>query len=135
MPEKEKVINNGLWTSTSMCTKLAGRPNDNEQIACDRMCAYSGFATGNCGSKVGSIVDLIITGAEIIAKIPVSTSSLVSKACRCTNDLRDATCGPDGRFLGISCPFDSSACNRKCCREGKRGGKCGGFLRYKCKCG
>uniref|UniRef100_A0A1W7RAM8 Defensin n=1 Tax=Hadrurus spadix TaxID=141984 RepID=A0A1W7RAM8_9SCOR len=32
------------------------------------------------------------------------------------------------------CPFSSSRCVLHCRDNGFSGGKCGGFLRYKCKC-
>jgi hypothetical protein len=54
--------------------------------------------------------------------------------CVCTNNIIDAKCGIDGSVLGIRCPFDWSACRRKCCREGRSNGHCGGLFRTKCKC-
>ena len=57
----------------------------------------------------------------------------VSSNCLCTNNPIDAKCGPDGSFLGIRCP-DVSACQRKCCRQGKSGGRCAGLFGLKCKC-
>lgn len=44
--------------------------------------------------------------------------------CVCTDNMIDAKCGPDASLLGIRCPFDWSACRRKCCRAGRSGGRC-----------
>ncbi|CAF4226181.1 unnamed protein product [Rotaria sp. Silwood2] len=87
------------------CQTVIGRPTDTETESCDRSCCHAGYLTGFCKGT-----------------------------CLCTNDQRDATCGPDGSLAGIRCPFDRSACERKCCREGRSGGRCGGFLKTKCKC-
>lgn len=114
------------------CRRIIGRPSDSETESCDKACCHAGFLTGFCQSNVN---------AEIILNVDGSTGQTQYRptinpqaGCRCTNDLRDAKCGPDGSLLGIRCPFDRSACARKCCRDGKSGGRCGGFLKTKCKC-
>ncbi|OXA47537.1 Tenascin-R [Folsomia candida] len=43
--------------------------------------------------------------------------------CICSSDPLDIKCGGDGSLIGIRCP-DVSACRRRCCREGKTGGRC-----------
>ncbi len=112
---------------------MVGRPNNNEVDNCDRACCNLGFLTGNCYRE--GQAGIVITnpwgpGPSKIGPAPFKISS----HCMCSNDLRDAKCGPDGSFVGIRCPFDKSACQRKCCRQGKSGGRCGGFLKSKCKC-
>jgi len=53
--------------------------------------------------------------------------------CHCMDHLMDAGCGPEV-CGGITCPFDSRLCRSKCCRQGRSGGHCSGFLWLKCKC-
>jgi len=123
------------------CTTKVGRPADSETASCDVYCCLAGQKTGNCQSKVGTKVDastvatILASGTLTPAAVLSTVPSLVklSASCRCVNDDFDVKCGLDGSFLGIRCP-DNSACWRKCCRQGKSGGKCGGFLKLKCKC-
>ncbi|CAF3971682.1 unnamed protein product [Rotaria magnacalcarata] len=113
------------------CQKLIGRPTDTETESCDKSCCHAGYLTGFCKGTitVDGIINLVGPGqTEYKPKINARSG------CVCTNDQRDATCGPDGSFAGIRCPFDTSACARKCCREGRSGARCGGFLKTKCKC-
>ncbi|CAF1245903.1 unnamed protein product [Rotaria magnacalcarata] len=113
------------------CQKLIGRPTDTETESCDKSCCHAGYLTGFCKGTitVDGIINLVGPG-QTEYKPTINARS----GCVCTNDQRDATCGPDGSFAGIRCPFDTSACARKCCREGRSGGRCGGFLKTKCKC-
>lgn len=111
------------------CTTIAGRPSDAETNSCDIYCCRRGFRTGHCNPRA-----VIGTLAMRQNKAPLDPFFMKRFECTCTNDERDATCGPDGSFIGIRCPVDWSACRRKCCREGRSGGHCGGFLRLKCKC-
>ena len=107
------------------CSQLIGPSIDAEDSNCDKYCCAQGFLMGYCRK------DAIIDPNLINQKLPIPQ---VVANCQCTNDWRDANCGPDGRFLGISCPFDRSACKRSCCRDGKSGGSCKGFLKRKCDC-
>ncbi|UJR07403.1 hypothetical protein I4U23_011689 [Adineta vaga] len=114
------------------CWQPVGRPSDASSDSCDKACCHAGFLTGFChgGVEVGvKIINPYGPGQPEYKPILNNRSG-----CACTNDITDAKCGPDGSFIGIRCPFDQSACARKCCREGHSGGKCGGFLRLKCKC-
>ena len=99
---------------------------------CDIDCCHAGFLTGFCLGKV--TVGVGIAGPSPNGGSQYKPTINVKAGCECKNDIRDATCGPDGSFIGIRCPFDKSACARKCCREGRRSGSCGGFLKLKCKC-
>lgn len=119
--------------SSTTCTKPVGRPTDKESEACDTVCCHSGFLTGFCQGGVSLGIKLTSPGGNSgqPGYKPVVNGY---SSCGCTNDLKDAKCGPDGSFLGIRCPFDRSACARKCCREGKTGGRCRGFLNLKCRC-
>ncbi|CAF3350985.1 unnamed protein product [Rotaria socialis] len=115
------------------CWKPAGRPSDEETESCDRWCCHRGFITGSCqgGVSIG------ISGnnyGSVRGEMHYKPTFNGFSNCICTNDLTDVRCGIDGSFLGIRCPADWSACRRKCCRQGRSGGHCGGFLRLKCKC-
>lgn len=113
------------------CKKIIGRPLDSETESCDQSCCHAGYLTGFCKGSV--FVNVIINPGEN-NQVEYKPTINAQSGCACTNDQRDATCGPDGSFAGIRCPFDRSACARKCCREGKSGGRCVGFLNTKCKC-
>ena len=137
-PEQQKDVNTlvevcGVINENIKCQTLVGRPPDSETENCDKMCCYQGYLTGKCEKDFNfvltDVLQLLISKNK---KFDFITS--IAHHCECTNDYNDAFCGPDGRFLGISCPFDRSACARACCRKGKTGGRCGGFLNNKCKC-
>ncbi len=89
-----------------------------------------GYLTGFCEGSFGPT----IRGGNRDGRTEHEVHYHSSSNCKCTNDLKDAYCGPDGSYAGIRCPFDLSACKRKCCREGTSGGYCGGFLGTKCTC-
>lgn len=113
------------------CSTVLGRPSDAETESCDIHCCRQGFLTGYCNGKA------VLQHAAMkdkVSRYALNPYFLDRQDCTCTNDVRDATCGPDGSLAGIRCPFDWSACRRKCCRQGRSGGHCGGFLRLKCKC-
>ncbi|XP_054165781.1 uncharacterized protein LOC128963301 [Oppia nitens] len=124
------LINNvcGHWSEPVKCFTKIGRSTDAEMVNCDRYCCSRGFVTGFCNRHLGLDSDV---GGVSINLLPVKL--YLSSNCLCTNSWTDSSCGLDGSFLGIRCP-DKSACRRKCCRNGKTGGHCSGFLRLKCKC-
>ncbi|CAF1232136.1 unnamed protein product [Adineta ricciae] len=133
LPEKTQATVTGVCGKLvqPVCRKVIGRPTDEETESCDKFCCHAGYLTGSCKGSImgGAQIDLGGPGqTEYKPKINGRSD------CVCTNDHRDATCGPDGSFAGIRCPFDKSACARKCCRQGRSGGRCGGFLKTKCKC-
>lgn len=116
------------------CTTSVGRPKDSESLACDSLCCLSGKKIGNCGSSYGVMLDLVkLVSIFVGGSGGGGVKPEVAANCFCSDDPIDVRCGRDGSFMGIRCP-DNSACWRKCCRQGKSGGKCGGFLKTKCKC-
>jgi hypothetical protein len=115
-----------------MCTTTYGRPQDHETESCDRYCCHQGHLTGFCKKSPTIGVKVNNHGADGALKVQPTLEGFLD--CDCTDDLTEAKCGPDGSLMGIRCPFDWSACARKCCRQGRSGGHCGGFLRLKCKC-
>ena len=123
----------GVISQTTKCTTLVGRPKDAEIENCDKICCYQGHLTGRCDKDfsftITATLQTLMNQAPKLGFVPK-----VAQYCKCSDDWKDAFCGADGRFLKISCPFDRSACARACCRSGKTGGKCKGFLRTKCKC-
>lgn len=132
----------GRVDPNAQCKTKVGRPKDSESLACDSLCCLGGYKVGNCGSDYGVELDfakivtnLVVggaTGGPVGAIVGGLTPSLAAN-CYCSDDPIDVKCGRDGSFLNIRCP-DNSACWRKCCRQGKSGGKCSGFAKLKCKC-
>jgi len=106
-----------------------GRPREDGSLNCDSACCHLGFKAGNCVSD-SSFGTAISSAAASVDSIPTPTLG----NCRCVNGDIDVKCGPDGSTGGIRCPFDKSACWRKCCRQGKSGGSCRRFLKTKCVC-
>lgn len=130
-----------LQSTENICTTKVGRPSNQETASCDVYCCLAGHKTGNCASKAGIQVNenvvagILASGGVTTAGILAAIPGLVklSASCRCLDEDLDVKCGLDGSFMGIRCP-DQSACWRKCCRQGRNDGKCGGFLKLKCKC-
>jgi len=114
------------------CTTIAGRPSDAETNSCDIYCCRRGFLTGHCNPQ--AVIGTVAMRESKAGRFELLPFLMARLDCTCTNDARDVTCGPDATLAGIRCPFDWSACRRKCCRQGRSGGHCGGFLRLKCKC-
>ena len=117
--------------SATKCTTAISRPSDEESNSCDKYCCHNGYLTGFCQGRI----DL---GGEFespssLDEIEYKPSLKAYAACKCTNRFIDVKCGPDGSFAGIRCP-DVSACQRKCCRQGRSGGRCTGFLGFRCQC-
>lgn len=115
---------------------LAGRPSDAATMFCDSMCCLAGSKVGNCGKvKLQIKPDWLALITSLTSNNTLSSlknlNPKLAKECSCSDDPADVKCGPDGSFLGIRCPFDNSACWRKCCRQGKSDGKCRWFS---CKC-
>lgn len=121
------------------CTTTVGRPKDSESLACDSLCCLSGKKVGNCGSDYGvkldfvKLVSALASGGGIVGGAIAAVKPEVAANCYCSDDPIDVRCGRDGSFMNIRCP-DNSACWRKCCREGKSDGSCGGMFKLSCKC-
>ncbi len=134
LPVKTKATVTGVCgaLSSTMCSTPISRPSDEETESCDKYCCHNGYLTGFCQGKFDG--DVNVNSQSTNDEIEYKPSLKVYSHCLCTNDMKDAKCGPDGSFAGIRCPFDLSACQRKCCRQGRSGGHCTGFMRLKCKC-
>jgi hypothetical protein len=135
--------------ASKICTTAVGRPSDSETNNCDGACCLAGYLAGNCGGdhsvKLGDVVKLVscaggVAGGGLVGSVPAlaACAGLITPSnlsnCRCSNDRIDVKCGRDGSFAGIRCPFDRSACQRKCCRQGRSGGRCTGPFKTKCRC-
>jgi len=130
--------------SAQQCTTQVGRPKNSESLACDSLCCLAGSKVGNCGADYGIQLnpDKLLEALQAgVASGGIGYSAIVGAMdvklaanCYCSDDPIDVRCGRDGSFIGIRCPFDTSACWRKCCREGKNSGKCEGIFRSKCNC-
>jgi len=115
---------------------LVFRPTNEATSFCDSVCCLGGWKVGHCG-KVGfvarpnwlEILEKLATGRNLDIWEDINPD--FADGCSCSNEWEDVKCGPDGSVGGIRCP-DRSACWRKCCRDGREGGRCSWGV--KCKC-
>ncbi|XP_054157132.1 uncharacterized protein LOC128955481 [Oppia nitens] len=110
------------------CTAVLGasvRSNDN----CDSYCCSQGRLSGFCRTQLTNLIVKDPLKADMYVKFEPTLSS----QCLCTDSWKDASCRPDGSFLGIHCP-DEWSCSHYCCRRRFTDGKCVGLLHLKCHC-